>query len=217
MRKVETEGRTLEEALQRASLELGVVLEAVEYEVISQRKKLLGILGKQRVRIRAWSSQTRDPRAKDFLTRLLGAAGLSCEVTAAGETEDGLTLELGGRDTELLLKRDGELLDALQHLTEKAINRGEAHRRRVFLDCDGFRRSRENELRESAIRAARQALREGSAALGPLNARDRRIVHMALKDRPGIVTRSVGEGPLRRVLISREPPGNRGGARREVT
>lgn len=215
MRQVEAEGKTLEEALQKASQALRVPAEALKYEVLAQRRRLLGILGKESIRIRAWTEQVH--RAQAFLEGLLRAAGLGCRISASREMEEGLALELEGEDQELLLRRQGRLLDALQHLTEKVLNRGTAERRRVFLDAEGFRSRREQELRQSALRAAKQALMGGSAVLGPLNARDRRIVHLALRDQPGITTRSVGEGPVRRVVISREASRNRQGVTREAT
>ncbi len=206
MGQVEAEGRTLEEALLRAARELGAAPNSLGYEVLERKGGLLGILGRKAVRVRAWLRQEGPGEFRVFLGKLLGLAGLDCEVARVAMQGELLLAELQGPDSGLLLRRDGELLEALGYMTERALNRKREQNLRVLLDVGGFRARREQELREKALQAAKEAMRSGSAALGPLSARDRRTVHLFLKERPGLSTRSVGQGPLRRVLITREAP-----------
>lgn len=211
MNQVEAEGKTLEEALLRASGMLGVDLSSVGYELLETKGRFLGILGRKVVRVRAWIRQEGSREASVFLEKLLSIAGLECRVVQVREEDEVLGLDLEGEDSGLLLRKDGELLDALGYLTERALNKKGGKHKRVVIDADGFRARREQELREKALWAAREAMQRGSAALGPLNARDRRTVHLFLKERPGLASKTIGQGNLRRVLITREAlPGNAG-------
>lgn len=204
MIEVQAEGKTLQEALLKASQELGVPLSSVGYELLERKAGLLGILGRKRVRVKAWIQQEEITKARLFLEGLLSTARIECRVAKVRSEEQALALDLEGEDSGLLLRRDGELLEALGYLTERALIKMTGKHRRVLIDTGGFRARREQELREKASRAAKEAMRRGSAALGPLPARDRRIVHLFFKERPGLASRSIGEGPLRRVLIVRE-------------
>jgi len=216
MKQAEAEGKSLKEALLRASEELGVPVASIRYEVLDQRRRFLGIIGRQSVRIRAWTEAAEAGVCQVFLEGLLRLARIRCRVGVSRQDGQGLVMELEGDDLGLLLRRDGELLDALQHITEKASRKEGTRGVRLLLDAGGFRSRREGELRKSALRAAREALRHGSASVGPLNARERRIVHLCLKESPGVTTRSVGKGPLRRVLVTREPSTNHPGEVREA-
>jgi len=204
MNPVETEGKTLEEALLRASQRLGVDPSSVGYELLETKGRLLGILGRRIVKVRAWIQPGGSKEAQSFLERLLSIAKLECRVVQVREEDEVLGLDLAGGDSGLLVRRDGELLEALGYLTERALSKKSGIHKRVIIDAEGFRARREQELKEKALRAAREAMRSGSAAIGPLRARDRRIVHLFLKERPGLASRSIGQGHLRRVLITRE-------------
>lgn len=211
MNQVEAEGKTLEEALLRASRMLGVDLNSVGYEVLETKGRLLGILGRKVVKVRAWIQQEGSREALVFLEKLLSIARLECRVAQVREEDEVLGLDLEGEDSGLLLRKDGELLEALGYLTERALSKKRGNHKRVIIDAEGFRARREQELREKALWAARQAMRRGSAALGPLNARDRRTVHLFFKERPGLASKTIGQGNLRRVLITREAlPGHPG-------
>ncbi len=204
MMEVEAEGRTLEEALLRASQKLGVPSSRVRHEVLERRGRLLGILGSGKVKIRAWIQPEESSVVGSFLEGLFMRAGLECRVVQVRVDNDVLVLELEGDDSELLLKREAEFLEALGFLSQRILSRKTGKHQRVLLDVRGFRARREQELREKALRAAREAMRRGSAAIGPLGALDRRIVHLCLKESPGVSTRTVGQGPRRKILITKQ-------------
>jgi spoIIIJ-associated protein len=107
-----------------------------------------------------------------------------------------------GADADLLLERNGALLDALEHVVLKAARLREEHLGKIAFDCNDWRRMRTEELRLTARVAAERVVESGAPfALNPMNPRDRRIIHLELRDRPNLRTVSEGVGPERRVVI----------------
>jgi spoIIIJ-associated protein len=135
---------------------------------------------------------------------VVAAMGLDAQVVvAAGPEENDIEVNVVGPGTSALIGRGGETIDALQYLLAQIASRAEGgNRRRVTLDADGYRARREAALVELAEQAAREAVEYGDEIeLDAMTPHDRRIVHMALKDTPGIVTRSEGEEPRRRIIV----------------
>ncbi len=118
-----------------------------------------------------------------------------------GETDVRVTVE--GEGTEALVGRGGETIDALQYLVGQIATRAAGgERRRVALDADGYRARRAAALEELAGRAAAEAVEHGEEIeLDVMTPHDRRIVHMALKDRDDVVTRSEGDEGRRRIIV----------------
>jgi spoIIIJ-associated protein len=144
---------------------------------------------------------------REFLENTVRAAGFQLKVTvravapdAAGDAE--VIADLDGRDKELLLERGAELLKAFEHLAFRALRLEPAYHEKIHLDSGGYRALRFEELRMTArvaaerVQSSKQAFR-----LNPMSSRERRIVHLALKDMPGVRTESVGVGEERQVVI----------------
>jgi spoIIIJ-associated protein len=107
-----------------------------------------------------------------------------------------------GADADLLLERNGALLDALEHVVLKAVRLREEHLGKITFDCNDWRRLRTEELRLTAQVAAERVVESGDPfALNPMTPRERRIIHLALRDRPNLRTVSEGVGAERRVVI----------------
>ena len=107
-----------------------------------------------------------------------------------------------GADADLLLERNGALLDALEHVVLKAARLPEAHLGKITFDCKEWRRLRAEELKLTAQVAAERVVESGDPfALSPMTPWERRIVHLALRDRPNLRTMSEGVGPERKVVI----------------
>jgi len=107
-----------------------------------------------------------------------------------------------GADADLLLERNGALLDALEHVVLKAARLREEHLGKITFDCDDWRRMRTEELELTAQVAADRVVESGAPfALSPMSPRERRIIHLALRDRPNLRTASEGAGAERRVVI----------------
>jgi len=111
-------------------------------------------------------------------------------------------VDFAGADTDLLLERNGALLDALEHVVLKAARLHDEHLGKISFDCKDFRRLRVEELRLTAQVAAERVTETGEPfTLSPMNPRERRIIHLALRDRPDLRTVSEGVGAERRVVI----------------
>jgi spoIIIJ-associated protein len=111
-------------------------------------------------------------------------------------------VDLSGPDAGLVLEKNATLLHALEYVVLKAIRLDEDHFRKIAFDCDDWRRTRMDELRLMAQVAAERVIDSGDPfALSPMNPRERRIVHLALRDLPKVRTQSEGMGPERKVVI----------------
>lgn len=111
-------------------------------------------------------------------------------------------VDISGLDSDWLLERNAALLHALEHVLLKAIRLEDDHLHRIAFDCKGWRRMRTEELRMMAQVAADRVVDTGDPfPLSAMNARERRIIHLALKDRPEVRTQSEGAGPERKVVI----------------
>src|SRR5213596_2707315 len=138
----------------------------------------------------------------DFLTRFVAALGVNTTV-AVEETADGPRLNLTGDEAELLVRHRGEPLKALQHVVDMAYSRSLPDDTRVFVDALEYRKGKDIELRQMAKLLAEKAKQTGlDQQLGPLNPYERRIVHMAVAEIPGVTTESVGDAFAKTVHIS---------------
>jgi spoIIIJ-associated protein len=145
--------------------------------------------------------------AQGLLSELLGHLGVEAEVqTHYAESEEGeeapLMLDVVGKDLGILIGRRGDTLAALQFLLRLMVN---SHTRRwmnLVVDVEGYKARRELMLKELALRMADRAMATGRVvALEAMPARERRIVHLALRDHPDVSTQSIGEGEARKVTI----------------
>ena len=152
-----------------------------------------------------------------FLADLIRAAQLDLRVqvnAVAPESPSGLEgdaevlADLDGPDKAILLERNAEVLKAIEHLAFKALRLEPAFHERIHIDCGGYRALRFEELRMTArVAAERVQTSRQPFRLNPMSSRERRIVHLALKEFPAVHTESVGMGEERQVVIHpAEPP-----------
>ena len=146
------------------------------------------------------------------LKDLLALMGVEAEV-ALDDRPRHEGVEVLGPDLGALIGRGGENLVALQQITSAITSRRVGRTVHIPVDIEGYRRRREEQLREIAQRVASRVRATGQAVtLEPMLAYERRIVHLAVQDTPGVKTESVGIDPNRRVVISSTAPGARGPA-----
>jgi spoIIIJ-associated protein len=135
--------------------------------------------------------------------QLVEATGLELQV-ATEARDDGIGLQLHGPDEKLLLSRNAELLSAIQFLLNRMSRRAWPGVGRITVSCNGHATPRDAELISAARRAAKQVARTGKTRrLKPMNAYERRIVHLAVREFPGLTSSSDGSGSLKRVRISK--------------
>ncbi len=140
----------------------------------------------------------------DFLNRVTAAFGITASV-AVEETADGPRLNLTGEEAEILVRHRGEPIKALQHIVDMSYGRALGDEKRVFVDALEYRKGKDIELRSMAKFLAKKVADTGAdEQLGPLNPYERRIVHMAVAEVPGVTTESVGDAFSKTVLISRK-------------
>lgn len=139
---------------------------------------------------------------KGFVETVTSAMGLDLEASVE-MSPDGPRVELEGEGGEILVRRGGEALQALQHLASVAVRDQLDGRQRVHVDCLGFRRGRDAELRQMARFLSEKAKRTGlDQKLGPLSPYDRRVVHMAVSEDPDVASESIGDAVMKTVIIS---------------
>jgi spoIIIJ-associated protein len=144
----------------------------------------------------------------ETLEELLSKMQIDAEVTvyrAPAEDDEESSpwvLQIMGNDLGMLIGRRGETLNALQYITRLIASRELQRRANIVLDVEGYKLRREKKLSQLAMRMADQALQLGrTVALEPMSPYERRIVHLALRDHPEVITESVGEGDHRKVTI----------------
>ena len=141
-------------------------------------------------------------QAEEFLNAVFESAGLELRAEAS-KSEDACVLNIEGEDAALLRGEGGELLDAVEHLVNQSFSRELAQGERFICDVGSFRAMRETELRAMAHHAANQVRKNGAPfTFGPMNASERRVIHLALADDETLFTESVGEGHDRRLKVS---------------
>jgi spoIIIJ-associated protein len=146
-------------------------------------------------------------KARRFLEGLLERMDIKAEIGII-EKEDGvISIELSGEGMGSVIGRRGETLDAIQHLTNYAVNRGVDERTRISIDAENYRAKREEALVRLAEKMAAKTLKyKRSMALEPMNSYERHVIHTALQSFDGVTTCSTGAEPNRRVVISCEKP-----------
>jgi spoIIIJ-associated protein len=141
-------------------------------------------------------------RLLDFVKSVTTAMGLTLEA-AVEDTPDGPRVELTGDQGEVLLRHKAEGLQALQHIASVIFRDELPDNQRLVVDCMGYRRGKDAELRQMALFLAEKAKRSGlEQKLGPLNAYERRIVHMAVAEQGLADTESIGDAAVKTVIIT---------------
>ncbi len=149
---------------------------------------------------------TRAIAALEFLQRVVSEMQMDCQVhLRRPKDEDSdleINLEIVGADSGRIIGKKGQVLGALQFLTNRVVNRPGLEKRHILVDAEGYRSRRDDSLATMAQRLGKQAVTDGKIiTFEPMNPRDRRVVHLALAKFDGVVTKSDGEGDDRRVQI----------------
>ncbi len=144
-----------------------------------------------------------EERIEVFVKGLLEHMGSDAVPHAEKTDESVYTVDLVGTSLGMLIGHRGDTLDAIQHLTNYAVNRGEGKRVRINVDAENYRRKREESLERLAHKVASKVLRyRRDITLEPMNAYERHVIHAALQDTPEVTTFSTGTEPNRRIVVS---------------
>ena len=204
----EYSGRTVQEAVDAATKELGLGADDVLVEVLQEpRPALLGFGGREaRVRV------SKKPEASDllgqFATTALQHMGFTAEARVS-LTPDATNIEITGDEVDALISSQGKNLDAIELLLGVHAQRQGIQRAPIIVDAAGYRASHERTLVDAARDAADRAAQANEPVrMDPMSPRDRRVVHMALKDDNRVHTASEGEDDDRRVVVVPGAPGS---------
>jgi spoIIIJ-associated protein len=220
--QAEGTGETVGEAKWAALRELerlrpGLDKAAVRFQVLSEGERgLLGV-GYEPARVLAVVSAedgaapppgTPDPEgpvaelAREVLERIVEGIGARCRVDLT-ESDDALVATCSGGNLGLLIGKHGQTIDAIQYLVNGVVSRAYPDERKpIVVDASGYRARREATLASIARRSAERAAQYGDRVeLEPMTAVERKVVHVALKDYPGVETTSEGTEPNRFVVV----------------
>jgi spoIIIJ-associated protein len=232
---VETEGDTIDKAIENALKLLGVERDKITVDILAEGKKGILGFGSQKARIRAALRKSAieeqvaelqtaagekqsiaaeaavvGEKAKEVLVEILNLMGVKAEVELKiGEKTDEAMLEIRAENSGLLIGRKGQTLEALQYMVSRiAGERVRTEGPHVVVDIENYRERRRKSLEDMALRLGEKAKRQRkTVTVDALSAADRRIIHAALQDDPWVTTKSLGQGSYRRLLII--PEGDR--------
>ena len=226
IKTLEKAGRTEDEAIAAALSELGLDRDDVSVEILERAKSgFLGIGASPaviRVSYEAEDEAVEEPAAEQaapvaqpvdepaeyaavraFLSGLLERMGVKAELEIGPRENGGINVNVSGSGMGAIIDRRGETLDAIQHLTNYAVNRGSDKHMHISVDAENYRSKREDSLTKLARKMAEKAIKyKRSMALEPMNSYERHVIHTALQNYEGVTTSSTGVEPNRRVVVS---------------
>lgn len=198
-------GKTVDDAINKAIVAFEVTSDQLGYEVIDKGSNgILGI-GARPATIKAWVLvMSLEDTAKEFLCSVFETMDMKVDVISEyNEEERTLSLDLQGENMGILIGKRGQTLDSLQYLTSLVVNKGSEEYIRVKLDIENYRERREDSLENLARSCAAKVKKTRKAVvLEPMNPYERRIIHSCLQNDRNVVTSSEGEEPYRHVVIS---------------
>ena len=240
IKSLETTGRTEDEAIAAALKELGLERDDVSVTVVERAKSgFLGIGASPAVvRVEYEAPDESEEKTEEapaeaapaakpaaapadedeqfkairaFLSGLLERMGTQANIEISRRDAKSIAVELSGPNMGAVIGRRGETLDAIQHLTNYAVNRGSDKHMHICVDAESYRAKREESLVRLAEKMAAKVIKyKRSMALEPMNSYERHIIHAALQNYEGVTTSSTGTEPNRRVVVSYDRPQNTG-------
>ena len=204
MEFIEVTGKTVEDALTEASVQLGTTSDKIEYEVVEKGSTgFLGIGSKDAVIKVRLKASTQD-LVKEFLSSVFDAMKMEVEIIVNVSEENKLVeVELKGDDMGVLIGKRGQTLDSLQYLTSLSLNKHSDNYYRVKVDTEDYRKRRKETLENLASNIAYKVKKtKRSVSLEPMNPFERRVIHSALQNDRFVTTHSEGEEPYRHVVVT---------------
>lgn len=210
MKFAEGRGRTLEEAVDAALIELKESRRNVDVKIVSESPEEtiveVTVIDQDAPAAAVAAPDGKAETARALVEGLLKHMGVRAQVSVRPGSEP-ITLDISGRDLGALIGWRGETLRALQAVTNVMVGRHLDEGERVIVDVERYRQRREHTVREIAMRAARQVKMTGDAiTLDAMQPFERRAIHLALEGDPDVTSSSIGEEPERRVVVGPRKP-----------
>ncbi|ADL13831.1 RNA-binding cell elongation regulator Jag/EloR [Acetohalobium arabaticum] len=207
MEEIIQEGKTVDDALKTALQKLSTTEDKVEVEVLEEGENgFLGFIGGKDAKIKVLKTGDKHNKALEFMEKIIDRMDLNIKVKKIERKSDTeqITINLTGDNLGIVIGRRGKTLDALQYLTNLAVNNPQDNDEylRVILDAEGYRKRREETLRDLALRLGNKAKsKQERVELEPMPPHERKIIHSTLQDDSGVQTYSEGQDPYRKVVI----------------
>ncbi len=199
-------GETVEQAIQNACEKLGIEVCEDNFEILEMpAKKTLGIFGGSLAKVRVYIKEDGAKAAADYLQQVLQLMGNRDVQVEIAKEDAGAMLQVTGGDMGYMIGHRGETLDALQYLSGLIANQIEDSYYRITIDIGNYRDKRKETLTSLGYKMAQKALKSGrNYTLEPMNPYERRIIHAAVREVPGVQSWSVGEDLQRHIVIGPE-------------
>jgi spoIIIJ-associated protein len=214
-RTVEATGKDVAEATSRALAKLGVAGGEADVRVIEHgRKGFLGFLKGKPARVAASRRTSARDQAEQIVAEMLRLMRLSCQLHVTEEKNTlVIDIETAGSDG-LLIGKGGNTLSALEYVANRMLQRGSRKSPKIVLDVSGYKRRREDFLKNKALSLAEQVKgAKKQVTTEPMDAADRRIIHAVLKSDPSVDTKSVGHGRVKSIVVAPSKGGGKGKGR----
>ncbi len=207
MKSIETQGKTVDQAIELGLYKLETTRDKVKISIIEEA----GLFNKARVKITLDEASETETIVKNLVEELISKMGLELDVTVE-EQEEQFLVDVTGQDAALLIGKRGESLDAFSFLVNNIYNKGKKHEeyKKVVVDSNNYKNKREDTLKILAERMAAKAVRENrDIRMEPMNANERRLIHSALSEHSKVETESQGNEPNRYVVIKLKNKNNK--------
>ncbi len=214
-------GKSIDEAKEKAAEEFNVSADQITFKVLNDVKK--GLFGKIKEEAKVWAGYNRpviddvtvidgikssndvDDQVeccRSYLEKVIKNMGIEAEISIVN-SDNNFYIDIDSKGSGAVIGKRGETLDALQYLTSLVVNKHDGEYKRVTLNSCGYREKREETLIQLANKIARKAIKNARpTTLEPMNPYERRIIHSAIAKIDGVSSKSVGEEPYRKVIIT---------------
>lgn len=205
MEQKEYTGKTVNDAITNAIIELETTSDKIEYDIISEGSKGVFGIGSKPAKIKVWFKE--EPKksieevVNEFLEKIFNAMDIQAEVSML-VNGDNVNIELTGNDMGILIGKRGQTLDSLQYLVNLVVNKYSDSYMKVKVDTENYRERRKATLENLAKNIAFKVKRtKRPVSLEPMNPFERRIIHSALQNDRYVTTKSEGDEPYRHVVV----------------
>ena len=205
MEFIEVRGKTVEEAITNAQIQLGTTSDKIEYEIIERESNgFLGLIGKKEAVIKARKKSNLIDDTYEFLDKMFAAMDMEVKSTIEyNEESRTMNIDFAGDEMGILIGKRGQTLDSLQYLISLVVNKESDSYIKVKVDTEDYRERRKATLENLAknlsykVKSTRRPV-----TLEPMNPYERRIIHSALQNDRYVETHSEGDEPYRKVVIT---------------
>jgi len=197
MKSIEVLGKSVDQAIEIGLFKLNAKREDVKITVIEEGS----LFNKARIKIQLATDNDDEKATQTVVEQFLKKLHLECDCSVE-QTEEGYNIDIFGKDAATVIGRRGDCLDAIQVLLTQILNKGSENKLKIRVDCEGYRKRREETLRTLAAQMANKAIKiKKPIKLEPMTAYERMIIHTRLQENSEVVTQSQGEEPNRFLVI----------------